>query len=184
MATTNTSTRNNSTDTNSCPICLDSLSQACETSCGHKYCTSCLLSFWESLPASSTKTCPLDRQLVSFVIPLHEQNQNRDAALDKKLQHWNGILNEQQQQESYYDTVQENAHLLQRFSIQEGQFGKFVLCCIVFVLIMYTMSPVDLIPDVIPVIGLLDDLLLWVVVLLVVIPKLYRRYLLQRAYNE
>jgi uncharacterized membrane protein YkvA (DUF1232 family) len=45
---------------------------------------------------------------------------------------------------------------------QSVQWSGFSRTCVLVVLaIVYTISPIDLIPDIIPVLGLADDLSLW-----------------------
>jgi len=70
---TQASSRNNHSnplgfDDVQCPICLDIMKCACETSCGHYFCGSCLLSFWNQ-SGSGQKICPMDRSIVATVIP-------------------------------------------------------------------------------------------------------------------
>eukprot|EP00741_Cyanophora_paradoxa_P020636 tig00021281_g19918.t1 len=55
-----------------CPICLEDLSMAVETSCGHAYCAECLLEVVSHQPASARKPaceCPVCRSAIASVHP-------------------------------------------------------------------------------------------------------------------
>jgi len=75
-----------------CPICQDSIQDACETSCGHFFCGKCLSDYWNSLPSDSPKKCPLDRKVVTFVIPshgvrqrVHSHQRSEDTTSEQRL---------------------------------------------------------------------------------------------------
>jgi uncharacterized membrane protein YkvA (DUF1232 family) len=184
-----------------CPICQDVLTDACETSCGHFFCGKCLIDYWNSLPSDAPKKCPLDRRVVTFVIPSYDQRQKvnqhhhipgREQGgrlsqdIDAQLYRWNRILNNQAH--PLYD-VRENVHLLHRF--YEGSeedntiiLNKFILFFVLLLVILYIISPMDLIPDTIPVIGLLDELFFPILTFLFLIPRLYRLYLLTHSFAQ
>ncbi|KAJ1474261.1 hypothetical protein T484DRAFT_1833017 [Baffinella frigidus] len=87
-----------------CPICLESVQWACETSCGHAFCAACFLT-WSQRFAMRTVTCPMDRRQVHAVyasaalrrrhqrapghVPPSPSEVTRHAELDEQLLRFN-----------------------------------------------------------------------------------------------
>lgn len=124
-----------------CPICLEQLKCPLETSCGHSFCTQCLLHYWETLPSESARKCPLDRNIVSFLIPSRLRPQlplNDCSEMDLRIQEWNQRLREQRQDFSSY--LNETSNLLSRM-FYFSEYGKVILIVVFIVVLLYTLSP-------------------------------------------
>lgn len=51
-----------------CPICLDEVSFACGTNCGHTFCAHCLLAYWRSDQRGGALQCPMCRRNVTLLL--------------------------------------------------------------------------------------------------------------------
>eukprot|EP01064_Diplonema_japonicum_P013708 TRINITY_DN2125_c1_g1_i2.p2 TRINITY_DN2125_c1_g1~~TRINITY_DN2125_c1_g1_i2.p2 ORF type:complete len:138 (+),score=19.56 TRINITY_DN2125_c1_g1_i2:164-577(+) len=125
-----------------CPICLGSLCDAVEIGCGHALCGGCLLALVRGV---RPWLCPLCREQIATQHPsfalrglLHNDSTDQ-RAIDAELR---GI--------SFAGgplSLSSLSHDLKRWLT-------------VFMFLLYLISPIDLFPDTIPVIGFIDDLLL------------------------
>eukprot|EP00116_Pleurobrachia_bachei_P009087 sb/3469349/ len=62
-----------------CPICLDEISYPVQTNCGHLFCGSCMLAYWDSASwLLNPLPCPLCRQTVTDIALLPESHNNTD----------------------------------------------------------------------------------------------------------
>lgn len=52
-----------------CPICFDDFTIACKTNCGHWFCASCILQFWNYMAALQKCKCPICSRLISKLTP-------------------------------------------------------------------------------------------------------------------
>eukprot|EP01111_Echinosteliopsis_oligospora_P018718 TRINITY_DN873_c0_g1_i1.p1 TRINITY_DN873_c0_g1~~TRINITY_DN873_c0_g1_i1.p1 ORF type:complete len:189 (+),score=7.26 TRINITY_DN873_c0_g1_i1:61-627(+) len=177
-----------------CPICLSPFSHACTTSCGHCFCGSCLLDYWQKQGKSQKLKCPIDRREVSMIIPnyvlrrevLHQLKEsgetNVDAAdIDSKIDEYNGFFANAPQpvtERLRDDLVVWN---LMR-SGGNTLYSLLTYASLVFATI-YLFFPFDLIPDSYGLIGYMDDLALfagaiWFIIYLV---EVYKAKLLRQS---
>ncbi|KAL2477550.1 RING/U-box superfamily protein [Forsythia ovata] len=56
-----------------CPICFDRFTIPCRTNCGHWYCGSCILEFWEFRSSIQPFKCPLCSCLITNLVPVISQ---------------------------------------------------------------------------------------------------------------
>ena len=145
-----------------CAICLDHVQCACETSCGHVFCAGCISDYWLSLARKAPKICPLDRKVVVFVIP--KQDCINCENVNNQLKEWNFILQGQ------YSTLSHASEMWYRIVILEHKIWIAVLVWIL--LVLYLLSPIDLIPDSVPIFGYLDDIVIIFVVIVFLVPLL------------
>ncbi|KAL2460512.1 RING/U-box superfamily protein [Abeliophyllum distichum] len=59
---------------NVCPICFDRFTIPCRTNCGHWYCGSCILEFWEFGPSIRPCKCPLCSCKITNLVPVISQH--------------------------------------------------------------------------------------------------------------
>lgn len=124
-----------------CPICLEQLKCPLETSCGHSFCSQCILHYWETLPNGSPYKCPMDRNIVSFIIPSRFRSKlpHCDCSeWDSSIQHWNDRLRGQRQ--DFTSSLNENINLLTRF-FYVSEYGKIIFAIVFMIVLLYTISP-------------------------------------------
>ncbi|ETW02009.1 hypothetical protein H310_06527 [Aphanomyces invadans] len=152
-----------------CPICLTDVRLACETNCGHGFCTPCLTSYFASRRLDYP--CPYCRQYIhlvhTFYSPVEISSQEGLSAL-RKLDTFNVRAGQKislLQQLTDLPTLLNWARRPRRQSTLELWTPMRVMYCIVTLL--YLISPVDMMPEMVfGVLGYLDDLLLILVILL------------------
>ena len=158
-----------------CPICLERLRFAVETSCGHAYCGECLREWWQQ-NSRIRIICALDRNLVSFLVPSHsiraqcdnEANQvNRQGAsraeIDRFVREYN-MLPEILSLGSIYQALRVGLLSIGQLSFQDRYvLSQTILYLIIF--LFYFLSPIDFLPETFfGLVGLIDDLLILFVI--------------------
>jgi len=143
-----------------CPICLELCEWACETHCGHAFCSRCFLKWWQRQGQQRKKvTCPLDRREVFAVFPSpslrargHKPSDHR--YMDEKLRQYNSMMQDSWIQESW----RWGARAIREWSSLPAGF-KLIIVVLCIIVIIYIASPCDILPEMLfgP-IGLLDDL--------------------------
>ena len=149
-----------------------------ETNCGHVYCGDCLLEVWRRSNALSALSCPYCRQRVTIILPYFSQDE-RDSAEPGDAEVRTRVLGELSTYNRRHSgeprTLLEQLrdlpvllrHLGTYLASGEGlnlafQLRVMILCV---VWLLYLVSPVDLLPEaVFGVVGLIDDLLVFVLV--------------------
>ncbi|XVE93320.1 hypothetical protein REPUB_Repub01dG0181700 [Reevesia pubescens] len=79
-------------DDDCCPICFDSFTVPCRSNCGHWYCGSCILRFWNYSSASKPCKCPMCTHKIVNLMPeasLQEQQDQEVAEVLKSVQRYN-----------------------------------------------------------------------------------------------
>ncbi|ETV73885.1 hypothetical protein H257_11542 [Aphanomyces astaci] len=153
-----------------CPICLSDVQLACETNCGHSFCTSCLTSYFASRRVAYP--CPCCRQHIhlvhTFYSPDEMSSQEGHACL-LKLDQFN--LRARRQAASFVQQLTDLPTLLSWAGRARSQSSLTLwspmrmACCVVTLL--YIVSPVDVIPEAaFGLFGYMDDLFLVLVILL------------------
>ncbi|PPD69580.1 hypothetical protein GOBAR_DD33541 [Gossypium barbadense] len=70
-------------DDDCCPICFGPFTVPCRSNCGHWYCGSCILQFWNYSSASKPCGCPMCTCMIVNLMPeasLEQQPQNQEVA--------------------------------------------------------------------------------------------------------
>ena len=73
------------TDDDRCPICLDNLHFAVETNCGHLFCTTCVMSYYEHGTFVAAMNCPVCRQLVHVLLVNYTHEEEVDDQVETHL---------------------------------------------------------------------------------------------------
>lgn len=154
-------------EANSCAICLDEqINTPVASQCGHILCAKCWMSV--GIRGEQRIDCPICRTKVTLLIPLYGQQQQQqrggrrgggggDGGDDDAVMTWIRNFNNAQCNRSLWAVLQEQYQLVQRgfrstFAFKIAAFVSFL------VVFLYLLSPVDIIPDAIPLVGRLDDL--------------------------
>ncbi|KAA3468063.1 armadillo repeat-containing protein 6 [Gossypium australe] len=69
-------------DDDCCPICFGPFTVPCRSNCGHWYCGSCILQFWNYSSASKPCGCPMCTCMIVNLMPeasLEQQPQNQEV---------------------------------------------------------------------------------------------------------
>jgi len=156
-----------------CPICLQQPTNPCITSCNHEFCTDCLLQYWRAQYAPQPVRCPYCRGDVVLLLPAGDTPQHPEAT--EQLREYNAQVGPEQARR-----MGEWGHLGTALRFTVGMLGRalqnpgtlrqiasvFISArrlCVLFGALVYTVLPVDLIPEALfGVFGLLDDFLVWV----------------------
>lgn len=161
----------------SCPICLESQTQL-ETSCGHRFCISCIIQVWESGRLSTAIRCPLCRRSVSLIVEDSKRT-------DEKIKLYNWKFGRSCTWVDYIRDIPIIIRLLLRdiwHSVIVGvrdpntvvTFAVQVQVFIVLVSsLLYLILPDDLVPDIAFPIGFIDDFIICIFVL-VFLSNIYR----------
>ncbi|XWS54836.1 hypothetical protein CRYUN_Cryun10bG0123600 [Craigia yunnanensis] len=75
-------------DDDCCPICFGSFTVPCRSNCGHWYCGSCILQFWNYSSASEPCKCPMCTCKIVNLMPdasLLQQQQQQDQEVTEVL---------------------------------------------------------------------------------------------------
>ncbi|TYI99768.1 hypothetical protein E1A91_A13G040200v1 [Gossypium mustelinum] len=72
-------------DDDCCPICFGSFTVPCRSNCGHWYCGSCILQFWNYSSASMPCKCPMCACKIVNLMPEAPLQQQQDQEVTQKL---------------------------------------------------------------------------------------------------
>ncbi|KAB1993595.1 hypothetical protein ES319_D13G041300v1 [Gossypium barbadense] len=72
-------------DDDCCPICFGSFTVPCRSNCGHWYCGSCILQFWNYSSASMPCKCPMCACKIVNLMPEASLQQQQDQDVTQKL---------------------------------------------------------------------------------------------------
>eukprot|EP01090_Pellita_catalonica_P008630 TRINITY_DN1971_c0_g1_i4.p1 TRINITY_DN1971_c0_g1~~TRINITY_DN1971_c0_g1_i4.p1 ORF type:complete len:245 (-),score=4.93 TRINITY_DN1971_c0_g1_i4:34-768(-) len=177
-----------------CPLCLDTFTAACETSCGHAFCAPCILQVWEVGSRQGKIKCPIDRRMVSMLIPSwtlraevdirdHEKGIKSTKEYDIQIEDYN--QKNSLKPRNFSDQAQEDWILLRKMFAERKIIYKVLIFVTMFVGFLYFVAPADLIPDSYGLIGYLDDvcvvlLCFWAIILLL---EWYRKKLLSSIHS-
>jgi len=142
-----------------CPICFEKFaSDSICTGCGHVFCSPCLQEYLDR-----KQECPICRTKVTLLIPLYNFG---GATNDESLQfsrRYNAQHASANEKVSMKQRIQQDVNVLRRRTGFSRLF-RLVLGISLALFIMYLVTPVDLIPDSIPIVGYFDDVLLLIVI--------------------
>ena len=167
-----------------CPICLDQLTIAVETNCGHVFCGPCVMAYYETGSWLHGMTCPVCRQEVSLLLPtstLTEEQRTDEARQTLSSIHaYNRRFSGEPRTllENIQDAPVLFRHLMRELFSVHGLVFMFRARVLLYLLLafIYIISPLDLIPEAVAgFLGLFDDIIILVVVL-VYVTVLYRNY--------
>ena len=168
-----------------CPICLDQLTLAIETNCGHIFCGSCIIAYWDSGTWFRGMNCPVCRQEVSLLLPISpmvEDEQVTEEARQSvaRIHEYNRRFSGEPRTllENIQDAPVLFRHLLRELFTVDGLVMVFRFRIILYLLLalIYIISPLDLIPEAVAgVFGFFDDIIVLLVVIIYV-TVLYRNY--------
>lgn len=143
----------------SCPVCLeDHIRTPVTSQCGHVVCGQCWVAMAER---KDPLECCVCRARVTLLIPLYGMGGDGSASSDPVVAQWIARFNQSQSRESrqLWPAMQEDYQLVRRSFRSTISFRAAVFFSLAIV-VAYCLSPLDLIPDSIPVVGLLDDALI------------------------
>jgi len=161
--------------TETCCICLSQISLEVASTCGHIFCGKCIIDLWEAKNKQKLK-CPLDRRDMPMLIKnfSYDLQAHPDAGVEKiidSLHLYNVLFSHQPR--SLKQMLLDAPYLLRRFfefiRTREGWIfvvRKILGCLYISLLLLYIISPLDLIPDYIPIVGWIDDFIVIFYVLL------------------
>ncbi|KAK8698952.1 hypothetical protein V6N13_115054 [Hibiscus sabdariffa] len=72
-------------DDDCCPICFGSFTVPCRSNCGHWYCGSCILQFWNYSSAPKPCKCPMCACKIINLMPEASLQQQQDQEVTQKL---------------------------------------------------------------------------------------------------
>ncbi|XVF01210.1 hypothetical protein REPUB_Repub04eG0068400 [Reevesia pubescens] len=72
-------------DDDCCPICFGSFTVPCRSNCGHWYCGSCILQFWNYSSASKPCKCPMCTRKIVNLMPEASLQQQQDQEVTEVL---------------------------------------------------------------------------------------------------
>jgi uncharacterized membrane protein YkvA (DUF1232 family) len=177
-----------------CPLCLDVLTDAVETSCGHAFCAGCILRVWETDREQRPIRCPIDRRNVSMLIPSYALRAGVDAHRRETGQaiapdagpagQYDGKVDQYNQRYLNADRpviqrVQEDWVLFNRVMNGDLTLRKILTIITICLGFIYLILPFDLVPDSVGLVGLFDDVVVWLAIVWFVVALLesYRQNL-------
>eukprot|EP00053_Salpingoeca_punica_P006898 m.64149 g.64149 ORF g.64149 m.64149 type:complete len:261 (+) comp13906_c3_seq1:109-891(+) len=164
-----------------CPICLEELRLTVTTNCGHSFCDSCVVALCQHEGLLQALRCPVCRQTVTLLL-----GQAGTTEATEAVHRFNRRFGSERQ--SLWQRLRDMPTLLRHLWNDLASFNVgiiFYLRVIVFAVmgLAYLVLPVDLLPDVVPIIGQIDDLLIGGVILTVMV-QAYRENVVNRGARE
>lgn len=171
-----------------CAICLDIFVLPIETNCGHLFCANCLLSYRNHGNTLRIMQCPMCRQTVTLLFECFTNTADVShqtlSDVRSEIRHYNRRFSTATS--GWLDYLRDIPtlfrHLWREFFSVGGLVLMFrirVLMCVIAA-IVYLLSPLDIIPELfLGLFGLLDDAFI-LVLLLMYVTAIYRRYVADR----
>jgi len=171
-----------------CPICLQNVYLATETSCGHCYCGECILTFWKRLGTGKPLTCAVCRSSIRFLVSSFTMRSLfKDNIQRKQLQLSERSEREVDSEIQLYNTLFEGSgksHWTQAMNLYRNfnhltVFAKLTVVLVLVFVVAYILSPLDLLPEsALGVWGLIDDIV--VLFMFIMLMAFYYRFLTLR----
>lgn len=152
------------------------------TNCGHAFCGSCILAYWQRACRPAAVTCPCCRRLVNL---LHYAGE-REPAVRTLVNNYNRRYSGAPR--SLLDSLRDVPTLV-RLAVTDVRTGALLItsgvglhvCLAVLGAALYLLSPLDVIPEAaFGVLGLLDDCLI-IAIALLFIAHIYRAFVVRSA---
>lgn len=175
-----------------CPICITNTNFAIETNCGHVFCGTCIINYWQVSSNGLFVTqmrCPMCRQALTCLLTMFTDAEMRSddiASISRRVNEYNRKFSGLPR--PFIEYIMELPTLLrhaisQLFSL-DGLHIWYRIRVIFFIVIAvtYLLSPFDILPEsVYGIIGLLDDILIFFFVA-IYISIIFRQYIANRNF--
>mmetsp|Transcript_24416 Transcript_24416/g.33917 ORF Transcript_24416/g.33917 Transcript_24416/m.33917 type:complete len:198 (+) Transcript_24416:1-594(+) len=161
-----------------CSLCLDTFTAAVITNCGHSYCASCILDFWEKKNEKEQDKkcvpCPICNRKITLLIPNYslraasaKLKEGGESGEDKK---WNNSIEDytkrysrtaEEKKASVGAIVEEvqNDYALLNHATRESICYRYLVRVTAVIIGLYFVSPIDIIPEAhLGLLGYIDDL--------------------------
>ncbi|ERN18198.1 E3 ubiquitin-protein ligase RNF170 [Amborella trichopoda] len=172
-----------------CAVCHDNFRLPCQANCSHWFCGDCILRVWRHTSALQPCKCPICRRVVTLLIPSESTTRQRHepqvSQVLEDVQRYNRLFGGDSV--SLLQRIRDMPLLIRRLlrELMDPQRSlplvfRARIFISMFVSVLYVLSPIDILPEaILGVIGLLDDALIVLVVLLH-LAAMYRSALLYR----
>jgi len=171
-----------------CCICFGDINREVSSTCGHIFCGKCLIEFWESKNKNKLQ-CPLCRRDINMIIINFSTSDVPPTDVETKkvirdIKFYNKCFSTHTR--TIYQVLLDSPYLMRRliFSLSTREGFTFFLKRIlgslyILALVVYIVSPLDLIPDYIMILGWIDDAVA-VIYLILYVTILYYNFLRER----
>ena len=147
-----------------CPVCHAEPTLPVQTNCSHKYCSACIIEWWQSRGGRDPATCPCCRREIIFLLTCYSENGlgREDRRILSQIHSYNRKYSETNLLGNWarfysQDSIAIISYIWNSFNLLPHDIKMAVLLYTV-VLIGYLISPIDILPEaVLGPIGLIDD---------------------------
>lgn len=147
-----------------CPVCHGDATLPVQTNCNHKYCSACIVDWWQSKGATKPATCPCCRREVAFLLVCYGQEglSREERRVLSQIQDYNKRFSNTNLLGNWIrfysqDSVAIVTYIWNSFSLLPHDVKMSVLIYTVM-LIVYLISPIDILPEaILGPFGWLDD---------------------------
>eukprot|EP00052_Salpingoeca_macrocollata_P032197 m.324480 g.324480 ORF g.324480 m.324480 type:complete len:216 (+) comp33501_c0_seq1:51-698(+) len=159
-----------------CPICLDNLTAPLMTNCGHWFCGACFAELSDHSPPLEPTYCPMCRQRITLIM-------NETPEFHDRVRQYNNVYGRAPR--TFWENFRDAPTLFRQvcrllLSVDMPLIFRMHVSLTLLSAVLYTLLPVDLLPEaILGVLGLLDDLII-VLAALLYVGSLYRSFVLQR----
>lgn len=171
-----------------CSICYGDIRREVSSTCGHIFCGKCLIEFWESRNKNRLQ-CPLCRRDINMMIINFSKydvpsGDTEAKKIIRSVRYYNAVFSNQSR--TIFQILLDSPYLMRRliFSLSSKEGVTFFLKRIlgslyILALLVYILSPLDLIPDYILILGWVDDAIA-AIYLILYVTILYYNFLRER----
>ena len=147
-----------------CPICQSTPTQPIQTNCNHKFCSNCFIQWWRTRGTGAPAPCPFCRCEVTFLlIGYNQTGLDADArGILSKVHDYNRKFSRRTFTHSWTRFYTQDAvvifnYIWHSYNLLPHDVKMAVLGYTV-ILILYLISPIDILPEaILGPIGLIDD---------------------------
>ncbi|CAI0565877.1 unnamed protein product [Linum tenue] len=153
-----------------CSICHGRFKVPCQANCSHWFCGDCIMLVWQHGSAVQACKCPLCRRSITLLVPgqaaLRDRNDTEVSEVLVKVQRYNRLFGGETS--GLIQRMQDLPFFIRRLfrELMDPQRSlPLVIRARVYIAVilsaLYTLSPVDIIPEgILGIVGLLDDALI------------------------